>query len=119
MEQKIQEYYNQYKVFIKNINLPNIAPVLSRNKKVAKKSTLLYKFTYMYYTISSASTFTKIQSDPLLLFSEIACRYNFTIRIFSSITFYPLYSLFYLKRKDLLQAFSDKFASPIFLYSVK
>lgn len=32
MEQKIQEYYNQYKVFIKNINLPNIAPVFDISK---------------------------------------------------------------------------------------
>lgn len=33
MEQKIQEYYNQYKVFIKNINLPNIAPNYPGTKK--------------------------------------------------------------------------------------
>lgn len=65
MEQKIQEYYNQYKVFIKNINLPNIAPVFD-----ISKANINGSFVYIDVDELSSPTINLYIDENLFQYNE-------------------------------------------------
>lgn len=69
MNQKIQEYYNQYKVFVKNINLPNIVPVFDISKAHINAS-----FAYIDVDELNNSTIILYIDENLFQYNERFCK---------------------------------------------